>query len=61
MGIMPDRLHKPTVGFIPTKPFTEDGETIEPSVSVPIAIAHKFADAAEPDPALDPLGFLSKI
>ena len=58
---MPERLHKPTVGLIPTRPLTDAGETTEPSVSVPIAIAHKFADAAEPDPALEPLGFLSKI
>jgi hypothetical protein len=46
---------------MPTNPFTDDGETTEPSVSVPIAIAHKLADAADPDPALDPLGLRSKI
>src|ERR1700748_3664422 len=61
IGIMPVRLHKPTVGFIPTNPLTDDGETTDPSVSVPIAIAQRFAAAAEPEPALDPLGFLSKI
>src|SRR5258708_3949109 len=61
MGIMPARLHKPTVGLIPTSPFTDDGETMEPSVSVPIAMAHKLADAADPDPALERFGFLSKI
>src|ERR1700743_1158178 len=60
MGIIPVRLHKPTVGLIPTKPFIDDGETIEPSVSVPIAMAHKLADAADPEPALDPLGLRSR-
>jgi hypothetical protein len=33
---------------------------IEPQVSVPIAIAHKFAETATADPELDPQGFLSK-
>ena len=32
---MPDRLTSPTVGLMPTRPVTEDGHTIEPSVSVP--------------------------
>ena len=43
---MPDRLTSPTVGFTPTMPQMEDGETIEPSVSVPTATTHKFADTA---------------
>ncbi len=53
IGIMPVRLHSPTVGFNPTRPFTEEGETIEPSVSVPIAIVQRLADAADPEPALE--------
>src|ERR1700759_4049165 len=61
MGMIPERLHKPTVGLMPTKPLIDEGETIDPSVSVPIAIAHRLAAAAEPEPALDPLGLRSKI
>jgi hypothetical protein len=59
MGIIPLRLTNPTVGLMPTSPFAEDGQTIEPSVSVPIAAAHKFADAAAPDPELEPQGLRS--
>ena len=51
---MPLPLINPTVGLIPTRPLTADGETIEPSVSVPIAAAHKLAEAAAPDPELEP-------
>ena len=54
MGIIPDRLHNPTVGFSPTMPHRVEGETIEPSVSVPIATAHRLAETAAADPALDP-------
>src|SRR5439155_3865889 len=36
-----------------------DGETIEPSVSVPIAPAQRFAAAAAPEPELDPDGLRS--
>ena len=32
---------------------------MDPSVSVPIAIAQRFAATAAPDPELDPQGFLS--
>jgi hypothetical protein len=56
IGIIPDRLTNPTVGLIPTMPFTEAGHTIDPSVSVPTAITHKLADTATPDPALEPQG-----
>jgi hypothetical protein len=57
---MPDLLHKPTVGFNPTIPQLFDGDIIDPLVSVPIAIAQRFAETAEPDPDEEPLGFLSK-
>src|SRR5712671_4649427 len=53
---MPARLVSPTVGLIPTTPFTFAGQTILPSVSVPNETAAKFADAAAPEPELDPHG-----
>ena len=59
MGMMPDLLIKPTVGLIPTMPQAEDGQTIEPFVSVPIATEHKFAETAVPEPELDPHGLRS--
>ncbi len=59
MGMMPARLTSPTVGLIPTIPLAEDGQTIDPSVSVPTATAHKFAAAAAPEPELDPHGLRS--
>src|ERR1700720_1326158 len=59
MGMIPARLINPTVGLIPTKAFAEEGQTTEPSVSVPTAMAQRFADAAAPDPELEPQGFRS--
>ena len=44
--MMPLRLTSPTVGLIPASPLIDEGETIEPSVSVPTATAHKLAAAA---------------
>src|SRR5678816_1010285 len=57
--MIPDRLTSPIVGLIPTREFAEEGHTTEPSVSVPIAAAQRFADGATPEPELDPHGFLS--
>src|SRR5829696_7357521 len=57
--MMPARLTSPRVGLIPTIPFADEGQTIEPSVSVPTPIAAKFAAIAAPVPELDPHGFLS--
>src|SRR6266566_6864338 len=54
MGIIPARLMSPRVGLIPTIPFADDGQTIEPSVSDPTATVHRFAEVAAPDPELDP-------
>src|SRR5712692_8593133 len=54
MGIIPARLMSPRVGLIPTIPFADDGQTIEPSVSDPTATVHKLAEVAAPDPELDP-------
>ena len=56
IGIIPDRLINPTVGLIPTIPFVVAGQTIDPFVSVPIAITHKLADTATPEPELEPQG-----
>src|SRR5439155_12258322 len=54
MGMIPARLIRPSVGLIPTIPFADDGQTIEPSVSDPTATAHRFAEVATPDPELEP-------
>src|SRR5262245_24076809 len=54
--MIPERLTRPSVGLMPTIPFAVEGHTIEPSVSVPIATAHKFADTATPEPELEPQG-----
>jgi hypothetical protein len=59
IGMMPDRETSPTVGLIPTSEFIAEGDTIDPSVSVPTATAHRFAAVPAPDPELDPLVFRS--
>src|SRR5207247_860622 len=56
----PDRLTRPSVGLIPTMPQHVDGETIEPSVSIPIATAQRLAATATPEPELDPDGVRSR-
>src|SRR5262245_38456995 len=56
---MPARLTNPTVGLMPTRLHIEDGQMIDPSVSVPIATAHRLAATAAPEPALDPHGLRS--
>src|SRR6267142_1992983 len=56
---MPLRLSRPSVGLMPTNELLFDGDTIEPSVSVPIAAAARFAATALPDPELDPEGLRS--
>src|SRR5262245_65516014 len=55
-GITPERLTRPRVGLIPTMPLIEDGQMMDPSVSVPIATAHRLAETATPEPELDPHG-----
>src|SRR2546429_9974078 len=60
IGMTPDRLTRPSVGLIPTMPQHVDGETIEPSVSVPIATAQRLAATATPEPELDPDGGRSR-
>ena len=46
MGITPARLVNPTVGLIPTTEFSDAGQSIEPSVSVPSVTAVMLAAAA---------------
>src|SRR5579863_7208724 len=60
MGTMPARLIRPSVGLMPTNPFAEEGQTTEPSVSVPTAAAHRLAAVAAPEPELDPQGLRSR-
>ena len=57
--MIPDRLIRPTVGLMPTSPLAPDGQTIEPSVSVPTPIAARLAAIAAPVPELDPHGLRS--
>src|SRR5438270_2389563 len=59
IGMMPARLTSPSVGLMPTRPLLLDGETIEPSVSVPTAAAARLAAIDAPEPELDPDGLRS--
>src|SRR5207253_3122037 len=59
IGTMPLRLTSPSVGLMPTSELLFDGETIDPSVSVPTAAAQRSAAAAAPDPELEPDGLRS--
>ena len=58
--MIPPRLTSPTVGLIPAIPLIDDGQTMEPSVSVPMAAAHKLAAAATPEPEEEPQGLRSR-
>src|SRR5262250_2882350 len=57
MGMIPERLIRPSVGLIPTSPVNEEGERMEPSVSVPTATAQRLAATAAAEPELEPDGF----
>ena len=57
--MMPERLRSPTVGLTPTRPQLVDGDTMEPSVSVPIPIEAKLLAIALPVPELEPEGLRS--
>src|SRR5436305_2007115 len=59
IGMMPARLMRPSVGLIPTNPDADDGQTTDPSVSVPMPTAARFAAIADPVPQLDPHAFRS--
>src|SRR5687768_18596532 len=60
IGITPARLHNPSVGLIPTTPLAPDGQTIEPSVSVPTAATARSAAATTPEPEPEPHGLRSR-
>src|SRR3954469_21040422 len=57
IGMIPLRLNSPSVGLLPTSPFAPDGQTIDPSVSVPTAAVARSAAAATPEPELEPQAF----
>ena len=59
IGMTPERLTSPTVGFSPTSELAPDGQTMEPSVSVPTPTAAKLAAIAAPVPELEPQGLRS--
>src|SRR5277367_199342 len=59
MGMMPERLTSPMVGFMPARPLTDEGPVTDPSVSLPTAAAHKLLAVAAPDPELEPDGLRS--
>src|SRR3954466_418332 len=59
MGTTPARLVRPTVGLIATTPLAFPGQTMLPSVSLPNEMVAKFAEAAAPEPELDPHGLRS--
>src|SRR5262245_2950553 len=54
-AIAPWRLTRPNVGLSPVAPQRVQGDTIEPSVSVPIAKPTSPATVAAADPADEPL------
>src|SRR6187399_1055581 len=60
IGTTPARLHSPRVGLIPTSSLAPDGQTIEPSVSVPTAATARSAAALTADPELEPQGLRSR-
>src|SRR6266702_4617737 len=56
IGTTPARLVSPIVGLSPTTPLALAGQTTLPSVSVPSETAAKLAEAAAPEPELEPQG-----
>src|SRR5205807_6022390 len=60
IGTTPARLVRPTVGLMATTPFALPGHTMLPSVSVPNETAAKLAEAAAPEPELEPQGLRSR-
>ncbi len=59
IGTIPRRLIRPLVGLMPTIPHALDGQTIEPSVSVPTATGASAAATPAAEPELDPDGLRS--
>src|SRR5215469_9506968 len=60
MGTTPARLVRPTVGLMPTTRLALPGQTMLPSVSVPKDTVAKLAEAAAPEPELEPHGLRSR-
>src|SRR5258706_7234587 len=56
IGTMPLRLTSPTVGLRPTSDCEVPGQTMEPSVSVPMPTVARFAAIAAPVPEEEPQG-----
>ena len=54
IGTMPAPVMEPTVGLRPTRPLSADGQTIDPSVSVPTASGAYPAATAAPEPDDEP-------
>src|SRR3974390_1495152 len=52
--MMPNRDTSPTVGLMPTRQQLFEGDTMEPSVSLPTATAQRSAAIAAADPELEP-------
>src|SRR5437660_1416700 len=61
IGTTPARLTRPTVGLIAATPLALPGQTMLPSVSLPNDTAAKFAEAAAPEPELEPQGLRSML
>ena len=59
IGMIPAPSIRPSVGFTPTNEHALEGQTIEPSVSVPMPTAAKLAAMAAPVPELEPQGLRS--
>ena len=59
IGTTPARLVSPIVGLSPTTPLALPGQTTLPSVSVPSETVAKLAEAAAPEPELEPQGLRS--
>src|SRR5450631_2669358 len=59
IGTTPARLVSPTVGLMATTLFALPGQTMLPSVSEPNDTVAKFAEAAAPEPELEPQGLRS--
>src|SRR5262245_2070786 len=54
--MMPSCATRPSDGLRPTTRLLPAGQTMDPSVSVPTAAAHRLAAVATADPELDPHG-----
>ncbi len=59
IGMMPSRLTKPRVGLWPTMPVDPAGQTIDPSVSVPIETCAREAATPTAEPLEEPHGLRS--